>query len=250
MTAAVALAALTLTSCASRRVLTEQQLAGEWAVVSLGAENVTPDERTPYLGFEGNRMYGFTGCNRLTGALPEGGIRKGKVDFSKVATTMMTCPDNRYEQKFMDALRNAGEMRLIGGQLVFIADNGRQTMVLARRPFQVTELDGTWDVTELRGAAVTPGEDTPYLTFDMSGRQISGFTGCNRIMGSLDPEKVRAGKPDFSKLGTTRMACPDNSYEATFLSALRATATLMTNGPTMILKGAGGQTLVKLRKRQ
>ncbi len=249
-TAALCLAALTLTSCASRLTLTADELAGEWAVARLDGKAVDPGKDVPYLGFDSTRVYGFTGCNRLMGSLPGEKMKRGEVDFGRVATTMMACPDNRYEQAFMNALRQTERMALVDGQLVMIGADRREVMALERRPFQVMSPDGTWDVTELRGEPVTPGEGTPYLTFDLNRFRISGFTGCNRITGSLRPGEVEGGKPDFSKLGTTRMACPDDQYEERFMSALRATASLMTNGPTMLLKDAGGQTLVKLKKRQ
>lgn len=250
MTVAFAWAALTLTSCASRHMLTAGDLSGEWAVTRLDGAAVEPGKDTPYLGFDSTRVYGFTGCNRLTGSLPGERMKNGEVDFSRVATTMMACPDSRYEQAFMNALRQAERMLLADGRLVMVGADRREVMALERRPFRVMSPDGTWDVTELRGEAVTPGEGTPYLTFDMSHHRISGFTGCNRITGTMVPGEVESGKPDFSKLGTTRMACPDDKYEERFMSALRASTSLMTNGPTMLLKGAGGQTLVKLKKRQ
>lgn len=249
-TAALTLAALTLTSCASRLTLTADELAGEWTVTRLDGTTVEPGNDVPYLGFDSTRVYGFTGCNRLTGSLPGRKMKRGEVDFGRVATTMMACPDSRYEQPFMNALRQTERMLLADGQLVMVGADRREVMALERRPFAVTSPNGTWDVVELRGQAVTPGEDTPYLTIDLNRFRISGFTGCNRITGSLRPGEIEGGNPDFSKLGTTRMACPDDKYEERFMQALRATTSLMTSGQTMLLKDAGGQTLVKLKKRQ
>lgn len=249
-TAALCLAALTLTSCASRLTLTADELAGEWIVTRLDGTAVEPGNDVPFLGFDSTRIYGFTGCNRLTGALPGEKMKRGEVNFDRMATTMMACPDNRYEQPFMNALRQTERMLLADGQLVMIGADRRELMAFERRPFGVTSPDGTWDVIELRGQAVTPGEGTPYLTIDTGHFRLSGFTGCNRITGSLRPGEIEGGKPDFSNVGTTRMACPDDKYEEPFMQALRATTSLMTSGQTMLLKGVGGQTLMKLKKRQ
>ena len=148
-TAALSLAALTLTSCGSRHVLTAGELSGEWAVARLDGKAVDPGKDVPYLGFDSTRVYGFTGCNRLMGSLPGEKMKRGEVDFGRVATTMMACPDNRYEQAFMNALRQTERMALVDGQLVMIGADRREVMALERRPFQVMSPDGTWDVTDI-----------------------------------------------------------------------------------------------------
>ena len=86
-----------------------EELNGTWNAVSINGESVTPSDQTPYLGIEtaDGRIYGFNGCNRLMGSIDLKSLSKGKVDFSKVGSTMMACPDNKYEQSFMEAINKA-----------------------------------------------------------------------------------------------------------------------------------------------
>ncbi|HZZ14119.1 MAG TPA: META domain-containing protein [Paraburkholderia sp.] len=60
---------------------------------------------------------------------------------------------------------------------------------------------------------------TLVLSTDKGQRHASGFSGCNRYMGSY---ALKDGKLSFGTIGGTRMACatPGGQIEGTYLSAL------------------------------
>ncbi|MBO7279079.1 MAG: META domain-containing protein [Bacteroidales bacterium] len=84
-------------------------LQGEWQIVQVGAERVELDKEggiPPLLGFskEDNRVYGYLGCNQLTGALVIHPEDVTVADFSSVGRTMMLCEDMALEDAILAAL--------------------------------------------------------------------------------------------------------------------------------------------------
>lgn len=69
-----------------------------------------------------------------------------------------------------------------------------------------------WTLIELEGQK-TPRNDKNevYFTLDPHGNRITGFAGCNSFFGNYNFEKNN--RIHFSKLATTRMACPENVIE-------------------------------------
>lgn len=108
---------------------------------------------------------------------------------------------------------------------------------------------GEWNVISLNGESVTPSDETPFLGFDQAKGHIYGFTGCNRLTGSINLKKLANGKPDFSQMGMTRMMCPDNKYERPFMDALAKVKTSEIKDGEMLLKDAQGKVIIKLKKK-
>ena len=55
-------------SCSTKdQIISMTTLQGEWDATNIKGEKIIPTEKTPFLGFEmaEQRIYGFTGCNRL-----------------------------------------------------------------------------------------------------------------------------------------------------------------------------------------
>jgi heat shock protein HslJ len=102
-----------------------------------------------------------------------------------------------------------------------------------------------WYLSELNGKAYTfVGRDneTSWLLFSEGNpAKVSGFTGCNRIMGSIEIKNTNSMK--FLLLAATKMFCPGND-ETTFLSALSSvtkyriadTQLLLSNGNIIVAK--------------
>ena len=65
-------------------------------------------------------------------------------------------------------------------------------------------LDKTWVFESLNGEKVVmpDGVETPWLS--LSGDHLSGFGGCNRLMGAY---KLGEGSLSFSGIGSTKMYC-------------------------------------------
>lgn len=108
---------------------------------------------------------------------------------------------------------------------------------------------GEWNVVSLNGESVTPSDETPFLGFDQEKGHIYGFTGCNRLTGSINLKKLANGKPDFSQMGMTRMMCPDNKYERPFMDALSRVKTSEIKDSEILLKDAQGKVIITLKKK-
>ena len=111
-------------------------------------------------------------------------------------------------------------------------------------------IGGEWSVTNMNGRAITPSEETPFLGCDLNEGHIYGFTGCNRLTGSVNMKQFAAGKADFSHMGMTRMMCPDNTYEQDFMTALNKVKTSEVKGNEMLLKDGHGNTVITLVKKK
>lgn len=83
-----------------------------------------------------------------------------------------------------------------------------------------SDLDGEWKITELNGQAKNPAESRQMIVFDALRKHVSGNAGCNRMTGSVEYDESRKNIIKFSRMVTTRMACPDMAAEGEFLAAL------------------------------
>lgn len=127
------MALMLFASCATTK--SAYSLAGEWNVVNLNGQTITPSESTPYIGFDINeeRLYGFTGCNRLTGNLKTSQFMKGKADFGHLATTRMLCQDDKYEQPFLDALNKVKQSEMTENEILLKDGNGKVLITLKKK---------------------------------------------------------------------------------------------------------------------
>ncbi len=114
------------------------------------------------------------------------------------------------------------------------------------QPFAAQPLVGTsWVVEQLGGQ--TLGDEAgrlPSLQFDGEQQRVSGFTGCNRLVGSY---KQKGDALTFGELAATRMACPGATIlEVTFTDALKATARHVVAGDRLELYDAADTLLMRL----
>lgn len=114
---------------------------------------------------------------------------------------------------------------------------------------RVSGLSGDWSVTTLAGKTVPAGDNAPFIGFDAHEGRIYGFTGCNRITGTLDAKSFVKGKADFSRLGMTRRYCNDDPYERPFVDALSRVTTSEVTASEILLKDSIGNTLITLQKK-
>ncbi|MEZ4424554.1 MAG: META domain-containing protein [Gemmatimonadota bacterium] len=108
-------------------------------------------------------------------------------------------------------------------------------------------LAGTrWEVTFLQGG-VDPAQAPrrPTLEFLDAG-QAAGHSGCNPMAGSWNSD---GGGLTFGGMALTRMACPEpvTAVETAFLDALDRTRASALVGDELVLQGAGGVLLARLR---
>lgn len=108
-------------------------LGGEWNVVSVG-ELAVPDSVGAFLGFEVSEqlVYGFTGCNQLTGSLlPE--VDASTPLFAALGGTLMMCADMTVEKALLAELPRVVDFAIDGDILYLLDDSGAAVVALAKR---------------------------------------------------------------------------------------------------------------------
>jgi len=109
-------------------------------------------------------------------------------------------------------------------------------------------LTGTaWTLVELGGRSIEPppARGAPTLRFDEADR-VSGFAGCNSYFGSY---QLQGAQLRFGEIGSTRMACTDDSsmtLEQQYLAALGTVTRWERSGSTLTLSSDQG-TVARFR---
>jgi heat shock protein HslJ len=86
----------------------------------------------------------------------------------------------------------------------------------------------------------------PSIRLDPEQPRVSGFSGCNRMMGSFELDGARLS---FGGAASTRMACigPGEDVEQRFLQAYGAVRGWRIEGGELLLTGADGATLLRMQ---
>lgn len=111
---------------------------------------------------------------------------------------------------------------------------------------EVIPVGSVWQVTqmELNGTAVqAPAEGIPTLGFADSTK-IGGNAGCNYYFGNYTIEP--ANKIKISPMGMTRMACPDMTYESSFIQNLEKVRSYTLKDSVLTLCDSLGKNLMVL----
>ena len=230
---------------------TSGSLAGDWAIETvLGKKAV--GETAPYIKFVPgeNRIYGNNGCNIINGQYKaESGA--GTISFGHLATTMMLCGSNNItDAEIGEALGLTVGYTIEAGAddesiLRFFDAGGKEVMKLMHRDFHF--LDGTWAVKEIDGEPVNI--EGMKVALDVDEKRLHGNTGCNIINGELETDMDAANSISFSKIGMTRMACPDSGWETRMMVALEEAVTARKISSNEIeFIGSNGKQVMLLKK--
>ncbi len=104
-------------------------------------------------------------------------------------------------------------------------------------------LEGRWILTAIRDSAIVQEAGTENLTMlelAPDGNSFFGFAGCNKIQGRLFSEKTLLR---FTDVVSTRMTCPQQSLEDSFLEALGFSTEYKLEGNQLILSNPVSSTL-------
>ena len=253
--------AVVLLSCGSvKNTVTVSDLDGEWDIVEINGIAVVPapNQFFPSIGFntKDGRVYGNSGCNRLTGTFDLDG-KPGQIDLSKLGSTRMMCPDMTLERNVLSALSQVKKYRkLDDGSMALCGSSKRPVVVLKKRNAATPDalsfgLDGRWDVEEVGGKPVPQDMETqPFLELDETAKRLHGNAGCNIINGTFElGGKEGLSRPlTFGQIISTMMACPDMEVESKVLEALNAVKScgLLAEGKVGLYDESG--TLVMVLK--
>lgn len=226
-------------------------LSGDWAIETvLGKKAV--GETAPFIKFVPgeDRIYGNNGCNVING-MYKSDPAKRKISFSNLATTMMMCGEtNITDVEIGEALGLTEKYSLEDGAsnetvLRLYDAGGKEVMQLMHRDFHF--LDGTWAVKAIDGEPVNI--EGMKIALDVDENKLHGNTGCNIINGTLETDMDAANSISFSKIGMTRMACPDSGWETRMMVALEEAVTANLVGPDEVeLIGSNGKQVMLLKK--
>ncbi|GGG35200.1 copper resistance protein NlpE N-terminal domain-containing protein [Bizionia arctica] len=87
----------------------------KWILVKLKGKDISESEAFISFATEENRVFGHAGCNTFSGTYK---IKNNtQLELSKIATTMMACPDMTIEDQFMDVLNTADNFSLNGNTM-------------------------------------------------------------------------------------------------------------------------------------
>lgn len=109
---------------------------GEWSIVEVDGSkiNANNSENAPFMGFntKESRVYGSTGCNRLTGAVTAD-AKTGAINLSKMGSTRMMCANMDTENKVLGALATVKTFKAKGKTLQLCNESGKIVIVLEKR---------------------------------------------------------------------------------------------------------------------
>ena len=125
------MAALMMVSCAEKKSF--ETLNGEWGVVTIG-DLAIADSIDAFIGFDvaEQMIYGSTGCNHLTGAMPTE-IGGESLFLGAMGSTRMMCPDMTFEDAMLPALGVVVDFKVEGENLYLLDVTGNIVMTLKKR---------------------------------------------------------------------------------------------------------------------
>ncbi|MCV7067446.1 META domain-containing protein [Mycolicibacterium farcinogenes] len=244
-----AVAVLAFVGCSDNAAAQEGDLNGRTFVSVQVEGDQIPGGGPLTVGFDGNRISTYAGCNHGSGTVD---LSDGRLTAPQLAMTMMACPPpvgdaDAWVSKFFDAKPT---WSLSGDDLTLRTNAATVTLrdkkvVDPDRPLTGT----TWQVTSLVSAqavstSVALEQSKPTLTIGDDGA-VSGSTGCNRFTGHA----TVSGSPaviEFGPLATTRMACPPEvgEVEQAVLRVLKGTVQTTIDADELTLSGTDGNGLV------
>ena len=215
------------------------------ALVELG------DPRGPArLRFEGGRVTGSAGCNRLMGdyELKGEGIRFQ----APMASTMMACPEPlmSQEQAVHAALASVASYRREADGLDLLDPHGE--VLLRLTVLEPVALVGpVWQLEAYNNgkqAIVSPLAGTGITLELRDNGTLGGSDGCNRYMSGFT---LVGGTLTFGPIATTRMACrgPEGAAEqaAAYAAALGTVTGYRIEGEALVLLNREGGSAARFR---
>lgn len=194
---------------------------GDWAIETVMGKPAV-GEKAPYIKFvpSEKRIYGNNGCNVINGEYAAN-PKDSTISFSNVACTMMMCHMEGLTDYEINTALGATKYyswRVEGTDyhLTFYNENRTPVMTLMHQNFEF--LNGTWRVAKIHDK--TMNIEGMQLVIDIDENKLHGNTGCNIINGAIEVDMDKPNSISFSRIGMTRMACPDNGYETALVVAL------------------------------
>lgn len=153
------------------------------------------------------------------------------------------------QQECTDAM--SGDVFPYGVTISYVkgADGETQLLEGCGEYFTDSRLNDIWVLEDLDGHKAAPedfnGNELPYMEIYTNENRFSGFSGCNRMTGSLfyEWDVLR-----FGQIASTLMACPNMEKEDQFLKALQGITQYNLENNRLYLSTAGGAPFLTFKK--
>lgn len=245
-------ASLLMTACqTTHSTLSPATMEGEWNITEIGNSKVNAHPY-PYIGFdtEKGRVYGNSGCNRLMGTYTMKG-KKGHIELSQMASTMMACENMELEQKVLKALDETERISATDEEHLVLSGKDKKQLVKLEKRFRIvplSEIRGEWRIVSVFGEKLPDMERDPMVNFDTEKMRISAYAGCNRLSASFIQEE-KSNSIRIPNVMSTRMACPDMKAEQNTITALEQVRSFgISNKGNLLLFSAGGNQVMELTR--
>jgi heat shock protein HslJ len=180
----------------------------EWVLTTLNGSSLVAGSNIT-LGFAGEVLNGFAGCNAYGGGRDSGkyiATDEGTLTIPQIAVTLQLCqsPEGVMEQEtaYLEALRNAAAYRVIDDRLEIDNAAGETTLVFTREeqfPMDPSDLVGTaWRLRSWNGNSSIEGS-TLTVAFHNAYR-VGGHAGCRGYVATYEASGDDIG---FLMLGMT-----------------------------------------------
>lgn len=123
--------------------------------------------------------------------------------------------------------------------------DGPLEIVLSRAQPLASLVNTRWKVLFINNAPATlgAGERELFFTLNETDSSVSGFSGCNKIVGGFEYDESNL---NFTQLASTQMACPDGmEQEKRMLEALRSVSTYKISGNHLTVSDESGTPLLR-----
>lgn len=122
-------------------------------------------------------------------------------------------------------------------------------MVSCSSKTSVQELDGKWNIVEVKGNKVTK-EKMPFIEFNMAENKVNGNAGCNMFSTIITPDDKDISAFTFKPARATMMACPDMELEGVIMTSIETATGVKagSNANEMLLVDKDGNTVFVLSK--
>jgi len=226
----------------------------DWVLLAYRSGDALVELEDPHgparLRFEGGRVTGSAGCNRLMGdyELKGEGIRFQ----APMASTMMACPEPlmSQEQAVHAALASVASYRREADGLDLLDPHGEVLLRLAVLE-PVALVGPVWQLEAYNNgkqAIVSPLAGTGITLELRDNGTLGGSDGCNRYMSGFT---LVGGTLTFGPIATTRMACrgPEGAAEqaAAYAAALGTVTGYRIEGEALVLLNREGGSAARFR---
>lgn len=226
----------------------QNQLKGEWTLVSMNDENGTeislPNKFNIRMNFAGS-VLNIWSCNNISGKYSAG---KKTIKITLSRTTAKHCSGIDKEQTFNKLLKMANKFSVKNGELILSGKDSKPTLIFKRKTDEKTVgLNGKWQLISMKlGKALPIQLPAKSITLSIDKDKIGGNGGCNAYGGSFS----QTGKNvKFSEVFSTKMWCEDSSpIENKYFDALGKSVNFELDGDELILTDAKNENQLIFRK--